>query len=325
MRRDNPAMVSPPAGAPHPAGWSSMENRPSHLVSCLRLARPHQYVKNAFVFLPLFFGWKLAGPEALARAVLAFVAFCLTASAVYVVNDLKDVDEDRAHPTKRNRPLASGALAPAEGVVFAGVLLFGAFFFSVTLGSIPFAGILAAYLGINLLYSFGLKHKALIDLGCIAVGFVLRVFAGGVVTGITPSHWIVLMTFLLALFLGFAKRRDDLLLSAAGCEKTRRSLDGYNLEFVSAAMMIMAAVVIVSYILYTVSPEVIAKHGSDKLYLSAIFVIMGVLRYLQIALVECKSGSPTLVLLRDGFIQASILLWIVSCYFILYMEHSGRP
>ena len=153
----------------------------------------------------------------------------------------------------------------------------------------------------------------------------LGAFAGGVVTAITPSHWIVLMTFLLALFLGFAKRRDDLLLSAAGCEKTRRSLDGYNLEFVSAAMIIMAAVVIVSYILYTVSPEVIAKHGSDKLYLTAIFVIMGVLRYLQITLVECKSGSPTLVLLRDGFIQACLVLWIASCYVILYVEQSSLP
>lgn len=282
-------------------------------------------MKNAFVFLPLFFGWKLAGPEAVVRAGLAFFAFCLAASAVYVVNDLKDVAEDRAHPTKRNRPLASGALSPREGLTFAAVLLAGALVLTLRLASGPFAGILAAYLGINLLYSFLLKHRALIDLGCIAVGFVLRVFAGGVVTDITPSHWIVLMTFLLALFLGFAKRRDDLLLSAAGCEKTRRSLDGYNLEFVSAAMMIMAAVVIVSYILYTVSPEVIAKHGSDKLYLTAIFVIMGVLRYLQITLVECKSGSPTLVLLRDGFIQASLLLWIASCYVILYMEHSGRP
>jgi len=302
-----------------------MPKRPSRLASCLRLARPHQYIKNAFVFLPLFFGWRLTSPAATWQAVLAFVAFCLTASAVYVLNDVKDIEEDRAHPTKRNRPLASGALSPGEALFFGAALLAGGAVVSAILGSAGFVGILAAYLGINLLYSFGLKHRALIDLGCIAVGFVLRVFAGGVVTHITPSHWIVLMTFLLALFLGFAKRRDDLLLSAAGCEKTRKSLDGYNLEFVSAAMMIMAAVVIVSYILYTVSPEVIAKHGSDKLYLTSIFVIMGVLRYLQITLVECKSGSPTLVLLRDGFIQASLVLWIVSCYLILYMEHSGLP
>ncbi|MGE4537548.1 MAG: decaprenyl-phosphate phosphoribosyltransferase [Desulfovibrio sp.] len=302
-----------------------MGKRPSRFASCLKLARPHQYIKNAFVFLPLFFGWKLAGPAAVARAALAFVAFCLVASAVYVINDLKDVEEDRAHPAKRNRPLASGALSPAEGIAFACGLLVAGAFVTAWLGSTGFTIILAGYLGINLLYSFGLKHKALVDLACIAVGFVLRVFAGGVVTGITPSHWIVLMTFLLALFLGFAKRRDDLLLSAAGCEKTRRSLDGYNLEFVSAAMMIMSAVVIVSYILYTVSPEVIAKHGSDKLYLTAIFVIMGVLRYLQITLVECKSGSPTLVLLRDGFIQASLVLWIASCYVILYVEHSVLP
>jgi len=302
-----------------------MTTRPSRLASCLRLARPHQYVKNAFVFLPLFFGWKLADADALLASALAFAAFCLTASAVYVINDLKDIEEDRAHPAKRNRPLASGALTPGEGLAFAGGLLGAGAAVALVLGSGAFAAILAGYLGLNVLYSFALKHKALIDLACIAVGFVLRVFAGGAVTGITPSHWIVLMTFLLALFLGFAKRRDDLLLSAAGCEKTRRSLDGYNLEFVSAAMMIMAAVVIVSYILYTLSPEVIAKHGSDKLYLTAIFVILGVLRYLQITLVECKSGSPTLVLLRDGFIQASLLLWIVSCYLILYVERSRIP
>ena len=302
-----------------------MSTRPSLLASCLKLARPHQYVKNAFVFLPLFFGWKLTDAAGLRASALAFAAFCLAASAVYVINDLKDIEEDRAHPSKRNRPLASGALTPAQGLGFAGVLLAGAAVLTAILGSGAFAAILAGYFGLNVLYSFGLKHKALIDLACIAVGFVLRVFAGGAVTGITPSHWIVLMTFLLALFLGFAKRRDDLLLSAAGCEKTRKSLDGYNLEFVSAAMMIMAAVVIVSYILYTLSPEVIAKHGSDKLYLTAIFVILGVLRYLQITLVECKSGSPTLVLLRDGFIQASLLLWIVSCYFILYVERSRIP
>jgi 4-hydroxybenzoate polyprenyltransferase len=302
-----------------------MQKRPSRLASCLRLARPHQYVKNAFVFLPLFFGWKLTDASALASAAVAFAAFCLTASAVYVINDLKDIEEDRAHPEKRNRPLASGALSPAEALVFAAGLLLGAAVLTAGLGSAGFSLILAGYLAINILYSFLLKHRSLIDLACIAVGFVLRVFAGGAVTGITPSHWIVLMTFLLALFLGFAKRRDDLLLSAAGCERTRKSLDGYNLEFVSLAMMIMAAVVIVSYILYTLSPEVIAKHGSDKLYLTSIFVIMGVLRYLQITLVECKSGSPTLVLLRDGFIQASLVLWIASFYLILYVERSRIP
>jgi len=312
----------PPSGD---ADGSDMPKRPSRLAAFVRLARPHQYIKNTFVFLPLFFGWKLSVPAALGSATLAFVAFCLTASAVYVINDLKDIEEDRAHPAKRNRPLASGVLSPGAALVFGAVLLVGAAVLAAWIGSVGFAAILAGYLGINILYSFSLKHRSLIDLACIAVCFVLRVFAGGVVTGVPPSHWIVLMTFLLALFLGFAKRRDDLLLSAAGCEKTRRSLDGYNLEFVSVAMMIMAAVVIVSYILYTLSPEVIAKHGSDKLYLTAIFVIMGMLRYLQITLVECKSGSPTLVLLRDGFIQASLVLWIVSCYLILYVERSRIP
>ncbi len=302
-----------------------MPERASLPWACVKLARPHQYVKNLFVFLPLFFGWKLTDAAAVRSALLAFAAFCLAASAVYVINDLRDIEEDQAHPTKRHRPLASGAIRPGQALAFAAGLLAGAAGLTAFLGSTVFASILAGYFALNLLYSFVLKHLSLVDLACIAVGFVLRVFAGGAVSAVTPSHWIVLMTFLLALFLGFAKRRDDLLLSASGCERTRKSLDGYNLEFVSVSMMIMAAVVIVSYILYTLSPEVIAKHGSDKLYLTAFFVIMGMLRYLQITLVECKSGSPTLVLLRDAFIQASLVLWIVSFYLILYVERSRVP
>ncbi len=297
------------------------------MIAYLKLARPHQYLKNLFVLLPLFFGWSLAGPDAVQNTLSAFAAFCMAASAIYVINDIRDAAEDRAHPVKRNRPVASGAVPVGKAAVFAVVLAAAAFAASALLLNAAFVSILAGYVVLNLCYSFFLKHMAIVDLACIAVGFVLRVFAGGAVSGIAPSHWIVLMTFLLALFLGFAKRRDDLVLAAGsenrnGAPKMRKSLDGYNLEYVSLSMVLMAAVVIVGYILYTTSPEVVAKHGSDKLYLTSFWVVMALLRYMQITFVEKKSGSPTLVLAKDVFIQACIALWIASFYFILY---TGGP
>lgn len=284
----------------------------------IRLARPHQYLKNLFVLLPLFFGWKLADPDALWASVKAFAAFCLAASAVYVFNDLRDAPQDREHPVKKKRPIASGLIRPGQAWAFLAVLAAAALALTALVPGRSFAWILAAYLGVNIAYSLGVKHAAIVDLICIAVGFVLRIFAGGAASGVTPSHWIVIMTFLLALFLGLAKRRDDLLLAKCG-SKTRKCLDGYSLEFVSLCMAVMAGVVIVSYILYTLSPDVMAKHGTDQLYLTSLWVVAGILRYMQITFVESRSGSPTQVLLKDPFIQACIVLWVASCYLLLYV------
>ncbi|MEW6388178.1 MAG: decaprenyl-phosphate phosphoribosyltransferase [Thermodesulfobacteriota bacterium] len=282
----------------------------------LQLARPHQYFKNAFVWLPLFFGYKLLDPQAVWLTFGAFLAFCLAASSVYIFNDLKDISEDRQHPVKRARPLASGAVRPGQAVVFSTVLL--ALSLAIVLAFLPpsIFLILAAYLVLNTVYSLFLKHRAIIDVFCIAVGFVLRIFAGGVAAGVPVSHWLVIMTFLLALFLALAKRRDDLMLLAQG-HHTRRSLDGYSLEFIQTGMAVMAAVIIVAYILYTVSPETISKHGTDQLYLTSFWVIVGLLRYLQITLVEEKSGSPTEILVRDRFLQAIIFLWLL-CFFLSF-------
>jgi 4-hydroxybenzoate polyprenyltransferase len=177
--------------------------------------------------------------------------------------------------------------------------------------------IISIYLLINIAYSFFLKHIAIIDIVCIAAGFVLRIFAGGVSANIDNSHWIVIMTFLLAIFLALAKRRDDILLAANGND-TRKNIKGYNLEFVSSGMMVMASVIIVSYILYTVSPEVTAKHGTNQLYLTSFWVIIGILRYMQITLVEERSGSPTMLLLKDIFLQTVVILWILNSYIIIY-------
>jgi 4-hydroxybenzoate polyprenyltransferase len=170
----------------------------------------------------------------------------------------------------------------------------------------------------NIAYSVHLKHMAIIDITIIAVGFVLRLFIGSVVTGISLSHWIVIMTFLLALFMALSKRRDDVLIYEKVGKKMRRVIGGYSLQFLDIAMAIMASVVIVSYIMYTSSSEVMERLGSDYLYLTALFVIMGVMRYLQITFVLLNSGSPTQIVLKDRFIQSTLLLWFISFIWILY-------
>jgi len=283
----------------------------------LELARPHQFVKNGFVWLPIFFGSKLNDMWALKQTLIAFVAFCLAAGGVYVLNDLKDIQEDRQHPAKRNRPLASGAIPPRGAVIFMAGLLLLATLAGSLLSQPDFLAILGAYLLLNVAYSFFLKHRAIIDVVCIALGFVLRVLAGGVAAAVPISHWIVIMTFLLAIFLALAKRRDDLLLTAEG-QGARRAIDGYSLEFVSISMAVMAAVTIVAYILYTMSPETIQKHGTDQLYLTSFWVVLGLLRYLQLTLVENQSASPTKILFQDWVLQATLILWILSFFFLLY-------
>ena len=186
---------------------------------------------------------------------------------------------------------------------------------SVSLGAMA---ILLFYVVMNIAYSIYLKHVAILDVTIIAIGFVLRLFMGSVVTGITLSHWIVMMTFLLALFMALAKRRDDVLIYQNTGKKMRKVIDGYNLQFLDIAMAIMASVVIVAYIMYTTSLDVMERMNSHYLYLTALFVIIGVMRYLQIAFVFVDSGSPTQIVLRDRFIQFTLLGWVISFVWILY-------
>lgn len=284
----------------------------------LQLLRPQQYLKNGFIWLPIFFGYQITHIPALIRTGCAFICFCLIASAVYVINDLRDANSDRQHPIKRNRPLARGDVSPKRAVFMAAVMAAACFALSAVFLPAMSAVILLAYLVMNLLYSFGLKHIPIVDITCIAFGFVLRIFAGGTAAPIEISPWIVIMTFLMALFLALAKRKDDLLLADQG-HTVRKAIDGYNAEFISIGMGVMASVIIVAYLLYTVSPEIEAKHGTNQLYLSAVWVILGVLRYLQITFVEENSGSPTRVLIKDIVLQVIIALWLVNIYILLYI------
>ncbi len=276
----------------------------------LQLMRPYQYTKNLFIFVPLFFAFEFTNPALLGPAALAFVAFCLMASAVYIFNDWRDIDEDRRHPVKSRRALPAGRVAPRTALLTALVLAVAG---GVLMGlvSLPALLVTLAYVGMNLAYSLGLKQISIIDISLIATGFVLRLLVGAVVTGVALSVWIIVMTFLLALFLSLAKRRDDVLVTPAANPR-------YNLKFLDAAMVMSASVVVLAYILWAISPEVAQRLGSDHVYLTSAFVVLGVLRYLQIAMVDEQSGDPAWVLLRDRFVQLVLAGWVAVFSWILY-------
>jgi 4-hydroxybenzoate polyprenyltransferase len=279
------------------------------LRECFRLLRVEQYTKNLIVFLPLFFSLQIGDADLLLRATAAFGAFCMAASAVYVFNDSIDLEEDRNHPVKKRRPLAAGTLSRGFAAVLIPLFALPALAASWLL-SPSMLGVVLLYMVVNAAYAWKLKHIPILDIAVIASGFVMRVVVGGVVTGTAIYMWILIMTFLLALFLALAKRRDDVVLFLGTNGKARRAID--------SAMMIMAAVTIVAYIMYTVSPDVMMKFGTDKLYVTTVFVILGILRYMQITMVENRSGSPTEVLLRDGFLQLAILGWLATFAFLIY-------
>jgi len=282
------------------------------------LIRGHQWIKNLFVFAPVFFAGQITDSELFPKALFAFVAFCLTASAIYVFNDLQDIEEDRGHPTKCKRPLASGEISARTAKVTMIVLLIAGAAIMASV-SVDALAILSGYVALNIGYSLKLKHIAIMDVTIIAVGFVLRLFAGSAATSTPLSMWVVMMTFLLALFLALAKRRDDILHFLNTGQKARKVVDGYNLQLIDGAMTIMASVVIVAYIMYATSAAVVDRLGTENLYLTALFVILGILRYLQIAYVEGKSGSPTKIVLTDVFMQVSIIAWAVSFVWIIYL------
>lgn len=283
----------------------------------LRLLRVHQYAKNFFILCPLFFAGQINDLPLVGVSLMAMVFFCLTASSVYILNDVRDAEFDRQHPRKQNRPIASGRVKPPAALALGAVLLIAGLLGMYLLNRQ--AGlILIGYIALNVGYSLWLKHIPILDISIIATGFVLRLFVGAAVTGVALSAWIVIMTFLLAYFLGLAKRRDDVDIYEKTGKMMRKSIDGYNMRFLDTALAIMAAIVIVAYMMYTVSPEVISRMGTERLYLTSLFVIVGVLRHLQLTFVEEKGSSPTRVLLYDRFTQANLICWLAAFWLLIY-------
>lgn len=290
--------------------------------SIIKLIRPKQWIKNTFVLMPMFFGGTLFKGNNLLEGVIVFFAYSFIASSVYCFNDIIDVEADRRHPVKCNRPVASGAISMpmAYGLMFLMFALSMAMLLLLPSETyLKVTAILLAYYVLNMAYCAKLKDYAIIDVCIIAFGFVLRLLAGGFATGIVLSKWIVLMTFLLTLFLSFAKRRDDVLRMNETGEAPRKNTIRYNLTFINEAITITAGVTLVCYIMYTVSPEVVQNFHTDYLYLTSIFVLVGLLRYIQIAVVDKKSGDPTKVILRDTFTQLVVLAWGLAFLVIIYL------
>ena len=285
------------------------------------LLRPQQWLKNGFIFIPLFFDHKLTDWYCLCSAILAFFAYSFAASAIYCLNDLIDVEADRKHPKKCKRPIAAGVISKVQALLLVALCLGVAFAIASMLEGYAqwkVMGILGVYIIMNIAYCLKLKQMAIVDVFIIAVGFVLRIFVGGFATGVVLSQWIVLMTFLLALFLAFAKRRDDVVIYEDTGVLARKNVNRYNLPFMNQVIGVVSSITMVCYIMYTVDPEVIARMGSRYVYLTSVFVLAGIIRYLQLTIVDVKSGSPTKVLMKDRFVQCSIIGWIITFVLIIY-------
>ncbi len=286
------------------------------------LLRPKQWVKNGALFLPLFFAGRIGAWELLVKVVLAFGAYSLVASSLYVLNDYLDRDRDALHPVKRNRPMASGRIQPAWmwGIVPALWIMAIGIGWKLHPG---FWAIVGTYWIMNLLYSMWLKHVPVLDISLIAIGFVFRLFAGGVVADVELSPWIVVMVFLISVFLALGKRMEDVRIYEQSGEMMRPVVTGYNLVVLRHAMSMMGAVVIVAYVMYTLDASVTRRLGSEMLYLTGLFVVLGVLRYLVLVLVDERGGSPTDVLWSDRFLHGVLVGWLLSVAYFIYFSPKG--
>ena len=290
--------------------------------SILRLTRPKQWIKNMFVFIPMFFGGELFDLHSVWLAVLTFFAFSLVASSIYCYNDIVDIDADRNHPVKCMRPIASGEVSIRLGYILMTLT------FCLGMGVLlllppevmsQVMAVIVLYYVLNLAYCSKLKQFAILDVCIVAFGFVLRILAGGFACELALSNWIVIMTFLLTLFMSFAKRRDDVLRMNSTGEAPRKNTVRYNLTFINQAITITASVTLVCYIMYCVSPEVSERFDTPYLYLTFVFVLLGLLRYIQIAVVDEKSGDPTKIILRDHFSQIIVVAWLLSFLLMIYV------
>lgn len=278
----------------------------------LRLMRPHQWIKNGFVFLGVVFGHGWTDPTLVANVLALFVAFCLASSAVYVMNDIADRDADRLHPTKRFRPIARGEVGVGSARVLCIALALGGGALAATV-SLPALLIVGAYVGLNLAYSAGLKHVPILDVFIISGGFMLRILAGTMGIGIPPSKWLLLCGLMLTLFLGFGKRHSELVAligDVNGLPGQRAALDGYSKPLLDLLITVSVAGAAIGYALYTVDKKTIALHGTDRLILTLPFVLYGLFRYVQVMYSKGGGGDPSWELLHDPHLIVATAGWL---------------
>jgi len=287
------------------------------LVATARLARPKQWVKNIFVFTAIIFSGRVTDLDSVLHALIAFCAFCAASSAIYFLNDFRDVKDDRRHPTKSSRPLASGALplwfGPAGFALFAAAsLMVGFRWLNNTSGLV-----IGVYLVINLLYSLGFKHMVIIDVLLIAAGFVLRILAGAAAISVMPSTWLILCAVTISLFLGFTKRRAEVVLLGDKAKEHRRVLAHYNTAFLDQMISIVTAATVVCYILYTVDTRTVDLVGSRLLILSVPLVLYGIFRYLYLVYHSDSGGDPTRTVFTDVPLLITGALWGALCTVVI--------
>jgi len=285
-------------------------------------ARPWQYTKNFILFAGLVFAHHLLEPAYLVRSLVAFASFCLLSSFIYVLNDLVDLERDRRHPRKKNRPLASGRLSVGVGVAWCAVLLAGGVALAAWLGR-SFVPVATVFLLLNVLYSFVLKEMVILDVMAIALSFEVRAIAGvealkTLDPGIAISPWLLVCTLFLALFLGFGKRRHELNLLAADAGDHRPTLADYSEKFLDTLISIVTAGAMLAYAIYTVSPETVAKFGTTNLVYSIPFVVYGIFRYLYLIYEKKSGGSPSEILLKDIPLALTLFGWVASVFWVIY-------
>jgi len=295
----------------------------------LRLLRPHQWVKNVFVFAGLVFGHRLTDVPSVLLTLAGFASLCLVSSAVYVINDVHDREEDRVHPRKRERPIAAGVISVPTGLVIAATLLFFGLGFGWLLRP-QFGMVALTYLLIQVGYTFGLKHAVILDVITIGLGFVLRAVSGAVLIGVPISHWLVLCTFTLCLFMGFSKRRCELNAlageRAGNAGRHRRTLDVYTPDLLNHMTTLTAGIAIVSFMLYTVDDRTVTEFGSfgSRCLLSTLPIVVYAVFRFAVLVEHGRVDGPTDVLLRDRPFQAAITLWVAAALGIVYGSDSLR-
>ena len=286
--------------------------------SILATLRPQQWVKNFVLLAGLIFSQNLDKPDFILKSLAAFALFCLLSSSVYIFNDIMDVESDRKHPLKSARPIAGGRIKVSTGVFLFVVLAIASFGLSLWLNPL-FALTALGYFVLNLLYSVYLKNVVIIDVMCIALSFVIRAVAGAVVIGVEISAWLVVCTTLLALFLGFGKRRHELVLLEGQATDHRKSLSEYSPYFLDQMISVVTASTVVAYAFYTLSSEVKVKLGASHMELTIPFVLYGVFRYLYLIHQKEGGGSPTRMLLTDRPILVNVILWLAAVILIVYV------
>ena len=284
----------------------------------LKLLRPTHYIKNLFVLLPLFFSAQITNSLLLWNAILAFISFCIIASSVYVFNDIYDVEDDRIHPEKKTRPIASGAIsipmALSIDVVFSMIGLFLAYIVNYKL-----LLVLVTYKLINIIYTLIIKKIAILDVMILSLGFVLRLYAGSISTGIDLSEWIIIMTFLLSMLIVLGKRRNDVLFFEQNEIVLRQAVKGYNSMFLNYVMIMLSSVIVVAYIMYTVTPEIELRLNTRHLFITVFWVVAGILRYLQLLFVFETKENPVRLLIKDHPLKLILLAWFLNFLYFLYM------